>query len=154
MTGDLRNGRRRGHCPASLGFGWFNWFEYHALADFVKRRLRAVIVPLLLLVVTGYFVYNAIKGTRGITAQQHDRAILAQDDETLAKVDTSRNRWQARVDALRHHAIAKDMLNDQARAVLNLANPDDLSVPLQQPVAKPAPPITPSSQPHPRSVGQ
>jgi cell division protein FtsB len=109
------------------------------LAAFVKRRIRAVIVPLLLLIVTGYFVFNAIKGSRGITAQRQDQALLAQDKTALTAVQARRDRWQARVDALRHHAIDPDMLNAQARSVLNLADPDDLSVPLK-PSAVPQPP--------------
>ncbi len=98
-------------------------------------------VPLLLLIVTGYFVFNAIKGSRGITAQRQDRALLVQDQAALAAVQVRRDRWQARVDALHHHAIDRDMLNAQARAVLNLADPDDLSIPLK---SQPAPPRTPS----------
>ncbi|MCW8306923.1 septum formation initiator family protein [Acidiphilium sp. PA] len=94
-----------------------------------------MIVPLLLLIVTGYFVFNAIKGSRGITAQRHDQGLLVGDQAALARVQARRDRWQARVDALRHHAIDRDMLNAQARSVLNLANPDDLAVPL-----KPLPP--------------
>lgn len=99
----------------------------------MKRRLRAVIVPLLLLAVTGYFVFNAIHRSRGITAQRQEQTALAQDRITLAAIQATRDRWQARVDALRHHAIAGDMLDAQARAVLNLANPDDLSVPTKHP---------------------
>lgn len=99
-----------------------------------------MIVPLLLLAITGYFVFNAINGSRGIKAQRRDQALLAQDKTALTKVQATRDRWQARVDALRHHAIEKDMLNAQARAVLNLANPDDLSVPLKQPPPKPTAP--------------
>ncbi len=96
-------------------------------------------VPLLLLIVTGYFVFNAIKGSRGITAQRQDRALLVQDQAALAGVQVRRDRWQARVDALHHHAIDRDMLNAQARAVLNLADPDDLSIPLKSQPAPSAP---------------
>lgn len=119
----------------------------------MKRRLRGIILPLLLLIVTGYFVFNAINGSRGITAQRHDRAILATDTATLGSVKQRQDRWQSRVDALRHHAIARDMLNEQARAVLNLANPDDLAVPLPPPAPNSAPPAAqtgspPGAKPH------
>lgn len=118
-----------------LYWGWVIFCDERAV--FVKRRVRAVIIPLLLLIVTGYFVFNAIKGSRGITAQRQDQGLLVRDQATLAGVQARRDRWQARVDALRHHAIDRDMLNAQSRSVLNLANPDDLSVPL-----KPLPPGT------------
>lgn len=105
----------------------------------MKRRLRGVVLPLLLLAITGYFVFNAINGSRGITAQHLEAAVLAQDSETLTTVQATRDRWQARVDALRHHAIARDMLDAQARSVLDLANPDEWSVPLPTPASPKAP---------------
>lgn len=96
----------------------------------MKRRLRGLVLPFLFLAVTAYFVFNAINGSRGIVAQRRDQAVLAQDRQALHDVAIRRDRWQARVNALRHHAIAPDMLNEQARAVLNLADPGDLAVPL------------------------
>jgi cell division protein FtsB len=113
----------------------------------VKRRLRGLIVPLLLLIVTGYFVFNAINGSRGMTAQRRDRGLLATDTTALGAVKDRQDRWQSRVDALRHHAIARDMLNDQARSVLNLADPDDLAVPLPPPPAAPQAPPSPAPPP-------
>ena len=103
----------------------------------MKRRIRAVILPVLFIAITGYFVFNAINGSRGIKAQRLNQALLAQDQATLTSVEANRDRWQARVDALRHHTIAGDMLGQQARSVLDLANPDDLAVPLKH-----APPST------------
>ncbi|OYW08902.1 MAG: septum formation inhibitor [Acidiphilium sp. 37-67-22] len=93
------------------------------------------VLPFLFLAVTAYFVFNAINGSRGIVAQRRDQAVLAQDQQALHAVSTRRDRWQARVNALGHHAIAPDMLNEQARAILNLADPDDLAVPLGKPAA-------------------
>lgn len=107
----------------------------------MKRRIRALILPLLLVAITGYFAFNAIHGSRGIKAQRQNQTLLAQDRATLKAVKANRDRWQARVDALRHHAIAADMLDQQARSVLDLAKPDDLAVPLKQahPGTSPAP---------------
>lgn len=96
----------------------------------MKRRLRAIVLPILLLAVTGYFVFNAVNGSRGIIAQRHNQVLLVRDRIALAATTARRDRWQARVDSLRHHAIAPDMLDQQARAVLNLAEPDDLAIPL------------------------
>ena len=118
----------------------------------MKRRLRGLVLPVLFLVVTAYFVFNAINGSRGIIAQRHDKAILAKDRQSLTDVTARRDRWQARVDALHHHAIAPDMLNEQARAVLNLADPDDLAVPLHPSPAPPAPAAsTPAAPGRPHS---
>lgn len=105
----------------------------------MKRRLRAAVVPILLLGITGYFVYNAINGGRGIRAQRHEQAVLVQDQATLKSVSAGHQRWQARVDALRHNSIDRDMLDQQVRSVLNLANPDDLALPLKPPPANATP---------------
>lgn len=113
----------------------------------MKRRVRAVILPLLFLLVTGYFVYNAVNFSRGIRAQRQNAATLAQDRADLATVSSRRDRWQARVGALRHHAIARDMLDQQARSVLDLADPDDLSLPLKVP-PPPTAPVSPPARPH------
>jgi cell division protein FtsB len=118
----------------------------------VKRRLRGLVLPVLFLVVTAYFVFNAINGSRGIIAQRHDKAVLVKDRQSLTDVTARRDRWQARVDALHHHAIAPDMLNEQARAVLNLADPDDLAVPLHPTPAPVAPAVsTPAAPSRPHS---
>lgn len=101
----------------------------------MKRRIRAAVLPLLLLAVTLYFVFNAINGSRGIEAQRRNRDVLVQDQATLISVAARRDRWEARVDALRHHAIAGDMLDQQVRSVLDLADPGDLAVPLKSPPA-------------------
>lgn len=104
----------------------------------MKRRFRALVVPFLFLAVTGYFVFNAVNGSRGIIAQHHNEAVLARDRATLAATTTRRDRWQARVDSLRHHAIQADMLDQQARSVLNLADAGDLVVTLKDPPGQPA----------------
>lgn len=113
---------------------------YHDSVFRMKRRFRAAILPVLFLAVTGYFVFNAINGSRGIRAQRQDATVLVQDKAALTAVTARRDRWQARVDTLRHHAIAPDMLNQQARSVLNFADPDDLVVPLKPAPAAPAHP--------------
>lgn len=89
-----------------------------------------MVIPLLLLAVSSYFVFNAIHHSRGIDAQRHEQAALLQDQMALATADATRDRWQARVTALRHHAIARDMLDEQARSVLDLSRSGDLSVPM------------------------
>ncbi|WP_287762022.1 septum formation initiator family protein [Acidiphilium sp.] len=124
---------------------------FRSMEPAVKRRLRALVLPVLFLVVTAYFVFNAINGSRGIIAQRHDQAVLVKDRQSLTDVTARRDRWQARVDALHHHAIAPDMLNEQARAVLNLADPDDLAVPLHP---APAPASSAPAAPTPAAPGR
>lgn len=105
----------------------------------MKRRLRTLILPTIFLIVTGYFVFNALAGSRGMRAQAHDRQALERAQSQLVAVEARRTRWQARVDGLANGAIRPDLLDQEARIVLNLARPDDLVVPLGPQAAAAAP---------------
>jgi cell division protein FtsB len=96
----------------------------------LKRRLLAALPPVIFLAITGYFAWNAVHGSRGLEAQARERAQLAMAQQDFAQVDALRAQWQTRIADLGGPAIAPDMLDAQARAVLNLAEPADLVVAL------------------------
>jgi cell division protein FtsB len=96
----------------------------------IKRRLIAMVPPLIFLAITWYFGWNALHGARGLEAQAQERRQLAQAQQNFAVVDASRAQWETRVAALGGPAIAPDMLDEAARKVLNLADPADLVVKL------------------------
>ena len=98
----------------------------------IKYRLRAVAPSALFLAITWYFGWNAVHGRSGLEAQAVQRAQLAQARRDLGVVSRQLTQWQTRVQDLSGPSIAGDMLDGQARAVLNLANPDDLVVALPQ----------------------
>ena len=95
----------------------------------MKRFLRATIGPVIFLTLTVYFAYNAVNGSRGFVAQAQERALIARARSDLTVVSARRDRWEAKVTALKTNAVQADMLSQQSRAVLNLANPADLVVP-------------------------
>ncbi|HET9148239.1 MAG TPA: septum formation initiator family protein [Acetobacteraceae bacterium] len=97
----------------------------------MKRFLRATVAPAIFLGLTVYFGYNAVNGSRGFIAQAREQAEIAKARTDLKTVTARRGRWEAKVAALKSNAIQADMLNQQARAVLNLANPADLVVPVK-----------------------
>jgi cell division protein FtsB len=96
----------------------------------IKHRLRALIPPAVFLAITYYFGWNAIHGKNGLEAQSAQRAELAQAQQNFARVDTERAQWETRISDLSSQAIAPDMLDGQARKVLNLAEPNDLVIDL------------------------
>jgi cell division protein FtsB len=96
----------------------------------LKYRLRALLPPAIFLAITWYFGWNAIHGQSGLQAQQVQRAQLLQAQQDYAKAELLRLQWQTRVADLSGQAIEPDMLDEQAREVLNLAHPDDLVVDL------------------------
>ncbi len=98
----------------------------------MKKILRAAAGPAIFLILTAYFSYNALHGSRGFVAQSAESGAIIRAQADLKSVLAERDRWEARVAALNPKAIQPDMLDGQARAVLNLADPDDLVVPLHE----------------------
>ncbi len=102
----------------------------------LKRRLLAAVPPVIFLAITGYFAWNAVHGARGLEAQAMQRAELAKAVADFSVVDAERQTWEAKVAALGGPAIAPDMLDEQARKMLNDADPSDLVVDLPAAAAK------------------
>lgn len=99
----------------------------------LKYRLRALLPPAVFLAITWYFGWNAIHGKSGLEAQQAQQAQLRQAQQDYAKAELLRTQWQTRIADLSGQSIEQDMLDEQARQVLNLANPNDLVVTLAPP---------------------
>jgi len=96
---------------------------------FIKRALRAIAPPALFLSLTAYFGWNAMHGAHGITAYQEqlklkDQALQAQQDAKDEQIV-----WRRRVAALKEQALDADMLDERARAMLNLAREGDIVIP-------------------------
>ena len=96
----------------------------------IKLRLRAMLPPAIFLLITGYFAWNAVHGARGLEAQAAERLALAKAQQNFAAVDALRNQWELKIASLSDASIAADVLDNQARLVLNLADPADMVVKL------------------------
>jgi cell division protein FtsB len=83
----------------------------------LKRRGRILLAPIIFLTITGYFGWNAIQGDRGLVAEQ-----------TAAKAE--RDGWETRVSGLRARHLDPDTLDERARAMINLADPNEVIVKL------------------------
>lgn len=96
----------------------------------LKRRGRSIIAPVIFLAITGYFGWNATQGDRGLVAYAQRQSLLRQvlADQTAAKVE--RDGWDTRVAGLRARHLDPDTLNERARAMLNLSEPNDVIVKL------------------------
>ncbi len=97
---------------------------------FFKNCLKATLPPTVFMLITVYFAFNAVHGTRGLKAQAVERAQLAQAKLDFAAIDAERASWETRIADLSSQSIGPDMLDDQARQVLSLAQPTDLVVKL------------------------
>ena len=83
----------------------------------------------LFLGLAGYFVWNLTQGERGWTAYAQRQTILKAKQAELAAAEAERDGWERRVASLRGGRIDRDMLDERARAQLNLVDPDDIVVP-------------------------
>ncbi len=89
-------------------------------------RLTAFIFPLLACGAAGYFGYNLQIGDHGLKARADlERRKEALEGE-LAGLSEVRGRLERDVALLRPESLDPDMLDERARAILNLAHPDDL----------------------------
>ena len=98
----------------------------------IKRGLRAIVTPTLFLSLVAYFMWNATQGDRGLQAyalrEQQLRGLRAE----LDKVQGEQRDWDRRVAELRAQHLDPDMLDERARAMLNLVDPADVVVPYGQ----------------------
>jgi cell division protein FtsB len=97
------------------------------LAQGLKRRTREAAPPVLFLAISAYFAWNVVKGEHGLIAYAARQLQLKAGQAELAHAQAEQATWQHRVDALRDR-LDPDMLDERARAMLNVADPADLVV--------------------------
>jgi cell division protein FtsB len=97
-----------------------------------RPRLRSFFTALGLYVLAalliGYFGVNAYTGDHGLRARQdldHQIATLTTD---LTQARAEREQWQRRITLLRSDSVDPDMLDERARALLDYADPRDLTL--------------------------
>jgi cell division protein FtsB len=97
-----------------------------------RKRLRSILTALGLYVLAalliGYFGVNAFSGNHGLNAKQDiDQQTGALSTE-LAKLQVERRQWERRVALLKSRGLDPDMLDERARALLDYAHPNDLTL--------------------------
>ncbi len=95
----------------------------------LKRRARDVVGPVLGFCIVGYFVYHSIEGDRGLTAYVRLTERLAEAHAQLDEVQAERQTLERRVKLLRTDNLDPDMLDEQARRILNYVRPDEIVIP-------------------------
>jgi len=107
-----------------------------AMSGFVQRAgrtlrngLRATVLPAIFLSLIAYFLWNATQGDRGLQAYAVRQEQLKAMQAELAKAQAEQAGWDRRVSELRSQHLDPDMLDERARAMLNLADPADIVAP-------------------------
>ena len=97
------------------------------LLDF-NHRLRHVIGPMIGLSAFVYFAYHTVEGDRGILAWLRLQNKIEEAELQLAKVTSERQALEHRVLLLRPDHLDPDMLEERARAMLNMGRADEVVI--------------------------
>jgi cell division protein FtsB len=98
----------------------------------IRRRLRAVLIPLALYAVSGsaasYFVWHAYNGSRGLKAKEEYRQRIAELTTQLHALQDERAGWERRVGMMQAESLDRDLLEEEARLTLGRIQKDELIV--------------------------
>ena len=98
----------------------------------VRTRLRAILFPLVFYVVlgiaSGYLVWDAWNGQRGLKTKAEYVGQMRGLDMQLQSLRAERQRWERRVALMRSDAVDRDLLDEEARTVLDRVGKNDLVV--------------------------
>lgn len=97
-----------------------------------RTRLRSIVVPivfyLVLGVASGWLVTNASTGDRGLAAKARYEAETADLNTQLAALRQERDGWRRKVAGLSPESVERDLLEEEAHAVLNRVGKDELVI--------------------------
>jgi cell division protein FtsB len=100
-----------------------------------RRWLRSFLSALALYTIAsllvGYFWVNAYTGEHGLIAKRDLDQDIAQLTRDLDTVRAERAVWQRRVSLLKSNNLDPDLLDERARALLDDADPRDLTLMLK-----------------------
>jgi cell division protein FtsB len=98
----------------------------------VRRRVRAVLMPLGLYAVSGlvvgFFVHQAESGNRGLEAKRALKIQARGLNQELTAAKADRAIWEHRVALLRSDQIDRDLLEERARVVLGRVHKNDVVI--------------------------
>jgi cell division protein FtsB len=101
-----------------------------------RKRLRSILTTLGLYVMAalliGYFGVNAYSGNHGLKAKEDLDLQIGTLSADLDRLKRERAQWERRVALLRPDRLDPDMLDQQARVLLDYAAPNDLTLMLTQ----------------------
>ena len=78
-----------------------------------------------------YFGYHAVNGNRGLLASQQMEEALLVSEKQLAALKHERTSLERRVKRLRPGSLDPDLIDELARDMLSMAEPDDVIILLE-----------------------
>jgi cell division protein FtsB len=96
----------------------------------VRTRLRSIVLPIVLYLVlgvaSGYLVWGASNGEHGLKAAEKFDVEAIELKAQLAGLRDERARWELRVASLKSESIDKDLLDEEAHALLDHVAKDEV----------------------------
>jgi cell division protein FtsB len=93
-----------------------------------RRRIKQVAPQFLSACVMLYFLYHAVQGDRGFLAWLRLTQDLEQGKLAAVEIGAQRERLEERVGRLQPEHLDPDLLDERARALLNLGRPDEVVI--------------------------
>jgi cell division protein FtsB len=104
----------------------------HIISMVIRTRIAAILLPLAFYVFSGvvgaFFIWHAAHGERGIEADREYRRQMSAVEAELKTVRAEKAQWQKRIALLRGPQIDRDLLDEEARNLLNRVNRSDVVV--------------------------
>jgi cell division protein FtsB len=98
----------------------------------VRTRLRSIVLPivfyLVLGVAGGYLVWGASNGEHGLKAKEKFDAEATELKAQLAGLRDERARWELRVASLKSESVDKDLLDEEAHALIDRVAKDEVVI--------------------------
>lgn len=98
----------------------------------VRRRLRAVLIPLVLYgvsaAVVGYFLHHAHSGNRGLDAKRALKIQIHEMNREFESVRAEHGDWDRRIALLRSDQVDRDLLEERGRTLLGRVHRNDLVI--------------------------
>jgi cell division protein FtsB len=94
----------------------------------IKRRAGFIAGPVLGISLMCYFGYHLVQGERGLVSWLRLTQEVKLAKTRLAALDDERDALDRRVALLRPEHLDRDMLDERARATLNLVGPNEIVI--------------------------
>jgi cell division protein FtsB len=98
----------------------------------VRTRLRSILLPFAFYIVSGgasgFFVWQASIGDRGLNAKAEFEAQMAEMTQQLSALQGEKKAWERRVGLMRSDSVDADLLDEEARAMLDRVGKNDLVI--------------------------
>jgi cell division protein FtsB len=94
----------------------------------LRRQLKSLVGPTIGLSLAAYFGYHLVEGERGLMAWVRLTETLRDAKAQAAEIHAERELQDKRVSLLRSDHLDPDLLDEQARAALNLVGPNEVVI--------------------------